>query len=156
MRSGDNPKKGVVYYLLGMFSFQLNFIFAKILYTRNPSFTPFQLLFYRSVLSTAIMSAIENKNLKKTMIDSVNRTNIVPLAVRVVQANFSVTVNFTSVKYFTLTQTAIVNQTSPLITTVLAMFILNEQLIKSNVVVLLVAFCGVIMMIAGKPDASVQ
>jgi hypothetical protein len=49
------------------------------------------------------MVAIENKNIKKTMYDSINSSNYVPLAVRTLQANFSVTVNFTSVKYFTLT-----------------------------------------------------
>ena len=37
----DNPTKGVVYYLLAGFFFQLNFIFAKVLYERNPSLTSF-------------------------------------------------------------------------------------------------------------------
>ena len=37
----DNPTKGVVYYLLAGFFFQLNFIFAKVLYERNPALTPF-------------------------------------------------------------------------------------------------------------------
>lgn len=79
----DNPTKGVVYYLLYGFFFQLNFIFAKVLYERNPSLTPFQLLFYRSMLSTLIMVIYVNRDLKKTIWDSVNRANAGPLMVRV-------------------------------------------------------------------------
>jgi len=79
----DNPTKGVVYYLLQGFFFQLNFIFAKVLYERNPSLTPFQLLFYRSLFTTIIMMLVVNRNLKKTVWDSVNRSNVGPLMVRV-------------------------------------------------------------------------
>ena len=99
----NNPTKGVVYYLMAGLFFQLNFIFAKVLYERNPALTSFQLLFYRSLISTMIMVAVVNKDLKKTVWDSINRHNFKPLLIRVTQANISVSVNFMSVKFFTLT-----------------------------------------------------
>lgn len=99
------------------------------------------------------MVGMVNRDLKKTVWDSINRNNFMPLFIRVMQANVSVCVNFTSVKFFTLTTTAIVNQTAPLLTTVLAAFLLNEKLLCSNVIVLLIAFMGVILMIIGGAEA---
>jgi len=37
----SNPTKGVIYYLIAGLFFQLNFIFAKVLYERNPALTSF-------------------------------------------------------------------------------------------------------------------
>lgn len=50
-----------------------------------------------------------NKNLKKVAYDSVKRRTIKPLIVRVVTGNLSISINYITVKYFTLTQTAIAN-----------------------------------------------
>ena len=36
----DNPTLGVIYFILSGVSFAFNFIFAKVLYERNPDFTP--------------------------------------------------------------------------------------------------------------------
>ena len=80
----DNPTKGIIFYLLHGLIFQFNFIFAKILYERNASLTQFQLLFYRSVISTVIMVGLVNKDLKKTVYDSVNKDNFRPLLLRVI------------------------------------------------------------------------
>ena len=95
------------------------------------------------------MASIVNKDLKKTVWDSVNRGNVTPLLVRVTTGNMAITINFTSVKFFTLTTTAIVIQTAPVVATLLAVFILKEKLLCSTLVILFVAFAGVILMILG-------
>ena len=56
-------------------------------------------------------------------------------------------INFSSIKFFTLTLVAVVNNFSPLLTVVMAYFILNERLKMFKMVQLIVAFGGAFLMI---------
>ena len=95
-----------------------------------------------------------NKNLKKVAYDCVTKKTYKPLIVRVLSHTISTSVNFISVKYFTLTQTAIVIQISPLLIVVLASIFLGEKMSFSQLILLLVTFCGVILMIVGGTEEN--
>ena len=77
----------------------------------------------------AILCLTLNRKLKHIMIDSVDRASAKGLVVRVLQGNFSIYVNFATIKYFNLTLTSMVINCAPLLTVVLAPLILGERLI---------------------------
>ena len=58
-------------------------------------------------------------------------------------------INFTSVKFYTLTLVAVVNNFSPLITVLMAYFFLEEKMTKNTLIGLFFAFCGAIVLILG-------
>ena len=95
-----------------------------------------------------------NRNLKAVMWDDIGRDQWWPLWARTIQGMFTIYINFTSIKFFTLTLVAVVNNFAPLITVVLAFFILSEKLKVFKFVQLFVAFGGAIMMIfaSQKPE----
>ena len=147
----DNPRLGVIFFILSGVSFAFNFIFAKIIYESKPQTSPLQLLAYRSIISTAIMAVTINRNLKYVMFDSIPEGKWYPLCARVVQGNFTIYVNFTSIKFFTLTMVAVVNNFAPLMTVVLAGILLGEHMPTFKLVQLLIAFGGAVLMIVASP-----
>lgn len=63
--------KGVLFFILAGFCFALNFIFAKVIYENKPQTTPLQVLAYRSIISTGLMTIKVNRNLKYVCWDSI-------------------------------------------------------------------------------------
>lgn len=65
-------------------------------------------------------------------------------------------INFSSIKIFSLTLVAMVNNFAPLFTVVLAFFILSEKIPIFKIVQLFIAFGGAVMMIMGVefPDVA--
>ena len=81
----DNPTLGVIFFTLSGITFALNFIFAKVIYVNKPQTSALQVLVYRSIMSTAIMIIMINKNLKHVMWDSIPRDKWYPVWARVIQ-----------------------------------------------------------------------
>ena len=69
-----------------------------------------------------------NRRAKYVMWDSIQRDQWYPLMARTIQGNFTNMINFTSIKFFTLTLVAVVNNFAPLLTVLLAFFVLGEKL----------------------------
>ncbi len=69
----DTRWKGVLYIVLNGLVISVGFLFAKILFERNPSLSPMRMLFLRSILATLIAFASVHKNLKAVLIDDVSR-----------------------------------------------------------------------------------
>ena len=69
----DNPKLGVAFYLMSGFFLSLNYILGKTIYVHKPLTTPFQILAYRSIISTVMMIIKVNRNLKYVVWDSIER-----------------------------------------------------------------------------------
>lgn len=65
-------------------------------------------------------------------------------------------INFTSIKFFTLTLVAVVNNFAPLLTVILACLILHEKLRIGKLVQLIVAFGGALVMILATPTPDVE
>ncbi len=96
-----------------------------------------------------MMILILNKDLKLVLIDSITRETIYPLSIRVIAGNFSIFVNFMAVKFFNLTLIAMVINTAPLMTFLLAMIIFKESVTIAQFISLLAAFTGVMLMLFG-------
>ena len=124
----DNPKLGILFFILSGLSFAFNFIFAKVIYENKPATTPLQVLAYRSIISTGLMAIKVNRNLKQVMWDGIEGSQWFPLWARVIQGNVTIMINFTSIKFFSLTLVAVVNNFAPLFTVVMAYYLLSERL----------------------------
>ena len=148
----DNPKLGVIFFLLSGISFAFNFIFAKVIYETKPQTDPYQLLSYRAIISTGLMAIKVNKNVKYVCYDSIEAGQWRPLWMRTIQGQMTIFINFTAIKFFTLTLVAVVNNFAPLVTVVLAYFILGENLKTYKLVQLFVAFGGALLMILAMPS----
>lgn len=101
-----------------------------------------------------ILSVLLNKKLKYVMIDSVNKSSVTGLATRVLTGCFLVFVNYYIIKIFNLTLLAMVINTSPLLTVILAALILKEKINYLSIVYLLLGFTAVAIMIFGSSKHS--
>jgi len=146
-----NPALGIFFFIVSGFCFALNFIFAKVIYENKPMTTPLQVLAYRSIISTGLMMLKVNKDLKKVCYDTIEGKMWYPLWARTIQGMFTITINFSSIKYFTLTLVAVVNNFGPLFTVILAYFMLDERLNTFKMGQLLFAFGGATLMIVFTP-----
>ena len=70
---------------------------------------------------------------------------------RVIPGNFTIYINFSSIKFFTLTMVAVVNNFAPLVTVVLARIMLGELMPNVKLGQLFVAFGGCLLMILASP-----
>ena len=95
-----------------------------------------------------------NRNLKYVVWDSISGGQWGPLIGRTLQGNITILINFTSVKFYTLTLIAVVNNFSPLITTLLAVMFLKESLTAAVLAALFVSFLGALVMILGGEEES--
>ena len=96
-----------------------------------------------------------NRRLKYVVWDSIGGDQWWPLIGRTIQGNVTILINFTSVKFYTLTLIAVVNNFSPLFTTILAWILLGERFGVSLIVKLLIAFGGALLIILYDKDESV-
>jgi len=92
-----------------------------------------------------------NTKLKQVCYDSIGEGMWYPLWARVIQGNATIFINYTSVKFFSLTLIAVVNNFAPLITVVLAYYILSERLNRFKILQLGVALGGATLMIVFTP-----
>lgn len=90
-----------------------------------------------------------NKDIKYVMYDSINRDNVGALIFRTVQGNLSITIQFMCVKYFSLTTVGVTQNLAPLITVVLAYYILSEKLAFFQIAALIISFAGILIVILG-------
>lgn len=80
----DNPKKGVLFYLLHTVVLTLNLYTSKLLFNLNPSVSVTQFMFMRGFIATIMMIiwTLFKGGLGKNLIDPVNRSNIWSLIFR--------------------------------------------------------------------------
>jgi drug/metabolite transporter (DMT)-like permease len=119
------------------------------MYLMNPKLTTSLLLWYGAITSSLIQTAWLGFELKFYMFESVNKDNVKPIAIRTFQNSFSLLVITYALKYFPLTIVSMVGNLSPLLTVVLAYFILGESLTVEKAVQLVLAFVAVTMMVLG-------
>lgn len=152
----DNPTKGIFFYLLAGSIICINLLSAKFLYERNPELNGALLLVYRSALSSVILCVYHNTNLRYVIYDSIDKSCVKPLIIRVIAGNLAIFALFMATKYFSLTATAMVLNCSPLVSICLAGPILKEKVTKQQIFYLLIAFLGVSFMILGGRDQETR
>jgi len=147
LENGDKPMKGMIFYILYSLLYSCCFIAAKYLYIRDPTLTPFQMLFMRSCFAITLQTLYVNKALKKAVWDGVDRKSVGPLVFRSAQGSITNVINYSVTKYLPLTIIAIVNNMGPMITVVLAFCLLKERLKLFDVVCLVLTVGGVLIVV---------
>ena len=98
-----------------------------------------------------------NVSLKHVMVDSVLKEKRKALALRVFIQMFTISVNYTSLKYFTLTTVALFNNLGPLVTVILGCLFFGESITRGQMLMMIVAFGAIQCMIfGGAPEESTQ
>ena len=113
-----------------------------------------QMLSMRAFFALAILTVMLKGNFKKVMIDELKGKPQIrmALAVRICLNMFTLSVNYASLKYFSITIVALFSNLTPLCTTVLAAVLLKEPVTKSNLLMLAIAFSAIQCMIWGAPQ----
>ena len=93
------------------------------------------------------MLALINVNLKKTLVDSVDRANLPSLLFRCTQGAFSIFISFMSLKYFNVSTVGIVCSLTPLIVCVIASFLLDEKMKVRDAITLAGVFIAAMLVI---------
>lgn len=70
----DNPRKGVFYYVLHTVLMSASLYANKAVFELNPTMTVMQISFVRSIICGLIMILWVNKDFKKDLIDSLDRS----------------------------------------------------------------------------------
>ena len=95
-----------------------------------------------------------NRRIKYIVWDSISGKQWVFLFVRVLGASTSICTNIIAVKHYDLTFVGVVNNTAPLITTVLAFIFLREGISAKTIVSLIICFAGATILKLGGQNAS--
>lgn len=85
----ESPFLGLMFILLTYVSFAVADCTIKIIFIRNPELNIFQLLLYRSVLETAFLTILINRNLKLILWDTIPRKYVPILVIRIIQGSIS-------------------------------------------------------------------
>ena len=155
LEKGDQPVKGMLYYIVYTILYSLCFLCAKYLYDRNPDLNPFQMLMLRSGFALLFQLVIVNKELKKAVWDGVDKKSAGPLVFRSIQGTMTNIINYSVTKYLPLTMIAIVNNMGPLVTLVFAYFLLKERIKRFEILMIALTVAGVlVVVISADPSAS--
>ena len=82
LEKGDQPTKGMIFYIIYTILYSCCFLCAKYLYDRNPDLSPFQMLTLRSGFALIFQLIIVNKDLKHAVWDDIDRKSAGPLVFR--------------------------------------------------------------------------
>lgn len=147
LEKGDQPTKGMIFYIIYTILYSCCFLCAKYLYERNPDLSPFQMLILRSGFALAFQAIIVNKDLKHAVWDDIDRKSAGPLIFRSIQGTMTNIINYSVTKYLPLTMIAIVNNMGPLVTLVLAFFLLKERIKGFEIVMIFLTVAGVLVVV---------
>ena len=138
----------------------LSFVFVTYLYQWNDNpgtaddLVPYQLLAGRSAVAILTMVLWLNCDLKKQVYNDINKSNVGPLIYRTIQGTVSNSINYSVAKYVPSSIIAVVNQLSPIITVVLAFFILKEVVKCFDISIMSVNLVAILVTIFGASSAN--
>ena len=84
------------------------------------------------------------------MISKIKRERVPFLVFKVIQGLLSHVIVFNAIRYLAMVEVALVINTMPLFTAVFGYYLLDERLMKLEVVSLLVSFVGIAVLVTGK------
>lgn len=79
----ENPKLGIIFFILSGFFLCLNATFVKVLYETHPEMTAFQILTYGALIAVTIEILKTNWRVKAVLYDNVEGSDVPTLIVRV-------------------------------------------------------------------------
>ena len=130
------------------------YIVAGFLYQKNPSLTPYQLVFVRSSFSIVYLIFFSLKDAPRIFYHEMERKYLVPLVFRSVQSTVSSLINMIAVLHIDIVIVSLVNNTIPIFVCLLAMCFLGERLKRVEVFFMALTFGSVIMIILGAGEGS--
>jgi drug/metabolite transporter (DMT)-like permease len=150
-KNEDKPILGTMYYLIYVALYSVNFLVVALLYARvGESLHAFQLLLGRSVWVILLTIVYYNWNLKKYTFDTIKGKSKTALTFRTLQSSISNIIKNWAPKYIPLTIISIIGNLGPMVTVVLAFFLLKEKLKRIELCVMIATlFCIVVVIVAG-------
>lgn len=145
----DNPRAGVMWYIVYTFKLTAILYITKGLYALNPGIEVLQITSSKALISVAILIIVLNKNLKYIMYDRVDPDAYWALAFKTCQSTASIFISYTAMKYFSVSTVGVVCSLTPLIACMLAALILKEKLTWWTIVSVCIVLCCVMMVIFG-------
>ena len=95
-----------------------------------------------------------NRNLKSTLIDPINRRNVLPIAFRCFQGGVSVYIGFVSLNYFTVSTVGVVVSMKPVIACIIGILCLGERMLCKDIVSMSAILGAVVLIILGQTGSQ--
>ena len=150
----DNPRVGVLWYIIYTLKLTGILYITKGLYQLNPGIEVLQITALKAVISVLILLVCLNSNLKYVMYDRVDPDAKGALAFKTVQSTASIFISYNAMKYFTVSTVGVVCSLTPLVASVLAALILKEKLTCWTVSSIFIVLSCVLMVIFGAPEGE--
>ena len=150
----DNPRVGVLWYIIYTLKLTGILYITKGLYQLNPGIEVLQITALKAVISVLILLVCLNSNLKYVMYDRVDPDAKGALAFKTVQSTASIFISYNAMKYFTVSTVGVVCSLTPLVACVLAALILKEKLTCWTVSSIFIVLSCVLMVIFGAPEGE--
>ena len=126
-----------------------NWLGVKYVYIYNPEMDGFQVVFVRSFFAIIVLLLLLNIDLKRIMYDEFPSESKMHMVYRMTTGCFGIlTMNFV-VKYFTLSNIAVIINLNPIFTLFFAYFLLREQVTRTDIICVFLTFAAVILVILG-------
>ena len=155
----DNPRVGVLWYIIYTMKLTGILYITKALYGLNPGIEVLQVTSMKAIISILILFIAINRNLKYVMYDCVDPEAKGALAFKTGQSTASIFISYNAMKYFSVSTVGVVCGLTPLIACVLARLILKEKLTCWTVASIFIVLACVLMVIFGADkttDESVE
>ena len=146
----QNPKIGIFYMSFYVFNQSLNWLSLKYIFIYNPTLIGVQIVFARNIISTLVTIICVNKRIKYCMWDSIeNSQQFMLIFQRCLQGFCLKVMQFSAIKYYTLTTFAIFYNLDPFFTLLLGAIILNESIKPMDIFLVFISFTAVVIISFG-------
>lgn len=126
-----------------------NLYAQQLIFKAAPQIAIMQLTFLRGAICTAMMLLYINRNIKKTLIDPVDRTSAPSIAFRCFQSGISVYIGFMCVQFFTVSTVGVVCSMKPIIACIIGVICLGEKMGCRDIVSMAAILGAVFLIIFG-------
>ena len=145
----DNPKIGVLWYIIYTLKITAILYITKIIYALNPGIEVLQIVALKSSISSILLLIVFNYKLKYVMYDCIDPEAKWALAFKTVQTTISVFIAYYAIKYFEVSTTGAVCSLTPLVACLLAAIILKERLTFWTMFSIAIVLSCVMMVVFG-------
>ena len=136
--------------VLWSITLSVSLFLGKVIINKNPKITnPEELLFIRSLFATIATIITVNKNIPKAMYYEVPAGNKTLLLVRCVSASMLNIMQYSLVKYISLTFQAVSRNLTPIATVFISYLLLKESIKLTDLLFTCISFVGVTLMVIG-------
>lgn len=140
---------GAICIILAVLFYSIGILFNKLLFDSQPDFGVFQFVALRSLVHLFVVLLVVNRRIVYIAWTSVSPRSWKYLLIRASAISFSFTVIAFAVEAVPLVEIALIINTQPLLLAVMGYFIFGDVLKPLNLVLLLLAFVGIMFLVLG-------